>query len=179
MRLKFVFALTAIALGLSVACSEQGAAQDEAATPAQPAPAPAGPVTAGVNHIGLTVKDLEASTGFFVDRLGWRVAGGVADYPATFVTDGELFVTLWRATDPETATDFNRKTNVGLHHLALTVRDVETLNELHEAFKADPSVRIEFGPELNGGGPTVHMMVYEPSGNRIEFAVPGGRKRGQ
>ena len=123
MRLKFVFALTAIALGLSVACSEQGAAQDEAATPAQPAPAPAGPVTAGVNHIGLTVKDLEASTGFFVDRLGWRVAGGVADYPATFVTDGELFVTLWRATDPETATDFNRKTNVGLHHLALTVRD--------------------------------------------------------
>ena len=179
MRLKFVFALTAIALGLSVACSEQGAVQDEAAAPAQPAPAPAGPITAGINHIGLTVKDLEASTGFFVEKLGWRVAGGVPDYPSVFVTDGEIFVTLWRAVDPEIATDFNRKTNIGLHHLALTVPDVETLDELHEVFKADPSVRIEFGPELNGGGPTVHMIVYEPSGNRIEFAVPGGRKRGE
>ena len=126
MRLKFVFVLTAMALGLSVACSEQEAAQDEAA-----ATTPATPVTSGVNHIGLTVKDLEASTGFFVDRLGWRVAGGVPDYPATFVTDGELFVTLWRAVEPETAADFNRKTNIGLHHLALTVRDVETLDELY------------------------------------------------
>ena len=29
---------------------------------------------------------------------------------------------------------------------------------------------IEFGPELNGQGPTMHMMIREPSGNRIEFA---------
>ncbi len=137
------------------------------------------PLTMGVNHVGLTVKDLDATTGFFVDTLGWRRAGGVADYPANFVTDGAVFVTLWRAKTPETATEFNRKTNVGLHHLALTVADVETLEDLHETFKADPSVRIEFGPELNGKGPTVHMIVYEPSGARIEFAVPGGKRRGE
>ena len=94
------------------------------------------------------------------------------------MTDGAIFVTLWQATDPDTATDFNRKTNVGLHHLALNVADVETLDELHELLKADPNVRVEFGPQLNGKGPTVHMMVYEPSGSRIEFAVNGGRQRG-
>ena len=136
----------------------------------------AGPLTSGVNHVGLTVKDLEATTSFFVDTLGWRLAG-VRDYPANFVTDGAIFVTLWQTTNPDTAIDFNRKTNIGLHHLALTVPDVETLDALHATFKADPKVRIEFGPELNGDGPTVHMMVYEPSGSRIEFAVPGGRSR--
>lgn len=136
------------------------------------------PITSGVNHIGLTVKDLEASTSFFVDTLGWKVAGGRPTYPAIFVTDGAIFVTLWQAIDPDTAIDFNRKTNVGLHHLALNVADVETLGELHEVLKADPNVRVEFGPQLNGKGPTVHMMVYEPSGSRIEFAVKGGRRRG-
>ena len=104
---------------------------------------------------------------------------GVPDYPAIFVTDGEIFVTLWQTPSPDTTIDFNRKTNVGLHHLALTVSDVETLEALHVTFQADPKVRIEFGPELNGDGPTVHMMVYEPSGSRIEFAVPGGRKRNE
>ena len=137
------------------------------------------PLTSGLNHVGLTVKDLEATTSFFVDTLGWKRAGGVPDYPAVFVTDGAIFVTLWQTPSPDTAIDFNRKTNVGLHHLALTVSDVETLEALHVTFKTDPKVRIEFGPELNGDGPTVHMMVYEPSGSRIEFAVPGGRKRSE
>lgn len=140
-------------------------------------PVEAAPVTSGINHIGLTVTDLDASVGFFVDALGWRRAGGVPDYPSVFVTDGELFVTLWRATDPETAVAFDRKNNVGLHHLALTVSDVETLNELHAKLIDWPGVEIEFAPELNGGGPTIHMIVREPSGNRIEFAVPGGRSR--
>jgi len=171
MRRTFISMLSVVLAGLLFAASF-GHAQEENKEDAAP-------LTAGLNHLGLTVKDLEASTSFFVDTLGWRLAGGDADYPANFVTDGAVFVTLWRAVDPESATSFNRKTNVGLHHLALTVADVETLEELHEAFKADPSVRIEFGPELSGGGPTVHMMVYEPSGARIEFAVPGGRKRGE
>ena len=149
-------------------CAEDKVHKDENA---------ARPLTSGVNHIGLTVKDLDASASFFVDTLGWRLAGE-RDYPAKFVTDGSIFVTLWQASNPDTAIDFNRKTNIGLHHLALTVPDIETLEALHETFKSDPKVRIEFGPELNGAGPTVHMMVYEPSGSRIEFAVPGGRRRG-
>lgn len=144
---------------------------------AQTAPEAPAPLTSGLNHVGLTVTDLEATTSFFVDTLNWKLVGGDPDYPSNFVTDGAVFVTLWRATTPETATGFNRKTNVGLHHLALTVADVETLDALYETLKTVPAVRIEFGPQLNGGGPTVHMMVYEPSGSRIEFAVPGGKSR--
>ncbi|MBE5073239.1 VOC family protein [Erythrobacteraceae bacterium E2-1 Yellow Sea] len=131
--------------------------------------------TLGLNHIGLAVSDLGATVAFFTDTLGWETAGGDPDYPSIFVTNGEMFVTLWRVTDPATATPFNRKTNVGLHHMAITVRDLTTLHELHRRFVAHPGVVIEFAPEFLGNGPTTHMMIREPSGLRLEFIVPRGR----
>ena len=135
--------------------------------------------TRGLNHVGLTVRDLDASVAFFTEALHWEIAGGDRDYPSVFVTDGEIFVTLWRASDPATATPFNRKTNIGLHHLALTVPDLETLDEVYEILRSFPGVEIEFAPEFMGDGPTTHMMVHEPSGSRIEFIVPRGRRRGE
>lgn len=127
-------------------------------------------LTRGVNHIGLTVTDLDISTAFFVDTLGWKLVGGYPDYPSKFVTDGELVVTLWQASDPANAVPFDRKNNVGLHHLALTVVSRDALDVLHERFLQTDGVVIEFAPELNNGGPAIHMMIREPSGNRIEFA---------
>lgn len=135
---------------------------------AQPAEKPA-ELTQGVNHIGLTVHDLKASTAFFTDVLGWRLAGGLPDYPSAFVTDGDAFVTLWQATDPATATRFDRKNNVGLHHLSFTVGSFADLDALHARFVAAPGVVIELPPELNGDGPAKHRMIREPSGNRLEF----------
>lgn len=128
------------------------------------------PMTQGLNHLGLTVKDLPASANFFIKTLGWKNVGGYPDYPSIFVTDGALFLTLWQTKPKDEAIDFNRKNNVGLHHLALTVATEEALHELHRRFKLLPNVIIEFAPELNGKGPTIHMMIREPSGNRIEFA---------
>lgn len=136
-------------------------------------------VTEGINHIGLAVKDLDRSVSFFTDTLGWRTAGGDPDYPAVFVTDGNSFVTLWRVTDPASAVDFDRKNNVGLHHLAFTVKSLKALHELHQKFLAVEGVRIEFAPEFMGAGPTTHMMIREPSGNRLEFVVPGSRVRAE
>jgi len=127
-------------------------------------------MTKGLNHLGLTVKNLQASADFFINTLGWKKAGGYPDYPSIFVTDGEIFLTLWQTKDVENTVAFNRKNNVGLHHLALTVASEEILSELHRRFKQVPNLIIEFAPELNGKGPTIHMMIREPSGNRIEFS---------
>jgi lactoylglutathione lyase len=127
-------------------------------------------MTTGLNHIGLTVKDLSASSDFFIQILGWIHAGGYPDYPSVFVTDGKIFITLWQTENIEKVVEFDRKNNIGLHHLALTVASEEILNVLHQRFRLIPNVIIEFSPELNGKGPTLHMIIREPSGNRIEFA---------
>ena len=147
------------------------------ATPAlaqEKAPAPEAP-TLGLNHIGFAVSNLEATVSFFVDTLGWKPAGGRPDYPAKFVANDKMFVTLWQVTDPKTATPFDRKNNVGLHHMAITVRDLPALHDLHKKFIARGDVKIEFAPEFLGKGPTTHMMVREPSGLRLEFIVPASR----
>lgn len=127
-------------------------------------------MTTGLNHLGLAVKNLQASTDFFINTLGWKRAGGYPDYPSVFVSDGNLFLTLWQTQDQSKLVPFDRKNNVGLHHLALTVASEEILDELHQRFKKVSGLVIEFAPELNGKGPTIHMMIREPSGNRIEFA---------
>jgi hypothetical protein len=49
----------------------------------------------------------------------WRAAG----YPVVFVSDGQGILTLWQVESPEEAIAFNRRTNVGLHHMALAVVD--------------------------------------------------------
>ncbi|TWX72075.1 VOC family protein [Colwellia demingiae] len=128
------------------------------------------PITQGINHLGLTVSNLEQSTQFFTETLGWKVVGGYDDYPSKFVTDGKLFLTLWQVTNPSKNIAFDRKNNVGLHHLALSIASLEDLNILYERCKKTDGVIIEFPPEPNGDGPTIHMMIAEPSGNRIEFA---------
>jgi len=127
-------------------------------------------LTLGMNHVGLTVTDLDKSVAFFTETLDWDEVGGYPDYPSRFVTDGKMFLTLWQATDPDNAIAFDRKNNVGLHHLAFTVKSLEALDVLHARFVATDGVVIEFSPEPNGGGPTIHMMIREPSGNRLEFA---------
>ncbi|PHZ83395.1 VOC family protein [Paremcibacter congregatus] len=128
--------------------------------------------TEEINHLGLSVSKLDETAAFFIDVLGWQKAGEKPDYPAVFVTNGSLFLTLWQVKDPATATPFNRRQNVGLHHLAITVNSLDNLHALHDKLKALPNVRIEFSPEHLGDGPTTHMMIRDPSGLRLEFIVP-------
>ncbi|UPJ71966.1 VOC family protein [Bradyrhizobium sp. 187] len=128
------------------------------------------PLTIGVDHVGLTVKDLALTRKFFCDCLGWRVVGENPSYPAAFVSDGNAIVTLWQVEDPGTCVPFERHRNVGLHHLALKVVDHKALDALHERVAAWPGNEIEFAPERSGKGPKFHFMIRGPGGLRIEFA---------
>lgn len=126
-------------------------------------------LTMGIDHVGLAVSDLERSRRFFVDRLGWQVVGGNPDYPAVFVSDGSVRLTLWQVDTSEAHVPFNRRKNVGLHHLALKVQDVATLERIFSQALTWPEVKVEFAPQLVGKGPRMHCMMYEPGGIRIEF----------
>jgi catechol 2,3-dioxygenase-like lactoylglutathione lyase family enzyme len=128
-------------------------------------------ITKGIHHIGLTVSKLEDSAYFFTSLLGWKEVGRNEEYPAIFVSDGSIMITLW-ATREEPSVRFNRNKNIGLHHVALQVESEDDLNRVHERL-VDNGIKVEFSPELLRQGRAKHMMCYEPGGIRVEFIWPG------
>ena len=130
-------------------------------------------LTKGAHHIGLTVPDLDEASGFFCDVLGFEQVGEVPDYPAVFVSDGSTMLTLWRVADPDAANAFDRRTNIGLHHLALRVADEAALSAVFERVRSHPRASIEFPPEpISAGASVRHFICAMPGGIRIEFATP-------
>tara|TARA_R110000772_G_scaffold111558_11_gene215566 strand:- start:2290 stop:2715 length:426 start_codon:yes stop_codon:yes gene_type:complete len=130
-------------------------------------------LTQGAHHIGLSVYNLDEAKSFFQEALGYDVVGKVPDYPAIFISDGITMLTLWQVADPETATGFDRRANIGLHHLALRVANETALQSVHERVKAHPGTAIEFAPEsISEGSSVKHFICAMPGGIRIEFATP-------
>ncbi len=129
--------------------------------------------TRGINHLGLSVKDLDQTVAFFVDCLGWEESGRDETYPRSAVSDGTVRLTLWEVDHELAVNAFHFRQNVGLHHFALELGSEAELNEIATKVKSYPGVAIEFMPELLGKGPRKHMMFYEPGGIRIEFIWPG------
>jgi len=127
--------------------------------------------TQGVHHVGLTVPDLGATRRFFTEALEFEPAGEVPDYPAVFVTDGSVMITLWQAENPVSAVPFDRRTNIGLHHLALRVESSDVLARLHDEISARKDVIVEFEPESLGGSDIQHMMIRIPGNIRLELIV--------
>lgn len=128
-------------------------------------------MTQGAHHIGLTVPDLTATRDFFTTVLGFNQVGEKPDYPAVFVSDGTVMLTLWQAAIPEQATPFDRKNNIGLHHLALKVESVDALDAVYQTLLNTSGVEVEFAPEPMGKGPIQHLMVYIPGGIRLELVA--------
>ena len=127
-------------------------------------------LTNGPHHIGLTVSKLEQTAAFFTEILGWNEVKRNEEYPAIFVSDGHIMLTLWAVKEaPEVS--FNRKSNVGLHHLALQVSSEAALDQIYQRL-TDNQIEIEISPEPLNNGPTKHMMCLEPSGIRVEFIWP-------
>lgn len=130
------------------------------------------PITKGVHHVGLTVPDVEAAAAFFTGVLDMKEVGRRPAYPAIFVSDGAVMLTLWQAENPAEAVSFDRRRNIGLHHLALAVADSVALDALFVTLEATPDVVVEFAPEPMGTNPLRHMICAIPGGVRIEFVAP-------
>jgi catechol 2,3-dioxygenase-like lactoylglutathione lyase family enzyme len=132
-------------------------------------------LTRGVHHVGLAVPDLDGVVQFFIEALGWELVGARPDYPAAFVSDGSITLTLWRVADPENAIAFDRRANIGLHHLALAVADEATLMTVYERVRHHPGVETEFAPEPNRASSSIrHFICAMPGGIRVEFATISG-----
>jgi catechol 2,3-dioxygenase-like lactoylglutathione lyase family enzyme len=128
--------------------------------------------TQGAHHIGLTVPDLVAARTFFVDALGFSQVGEVPDYPAVFLSDGSIMITLWQAEDPAAAVPFDRRANIGLHHLALRVAGRDELERLARELSGRDDTDIEFESESLGETDIRHMMCRIPGNIRLELIAP-------
>ena len=125
--------------------------------------------TQGAHHIGLTVPDLANAQKFFIEALGYIQVGENADYPAVFLSDGSIMITLWQAEDPHHAVPFDRRKNIGLHHLALRVESPEALAQLHLKLTERADTEVEFAPEALGSSGLRHMMCRIPGNIRLEL----------
>ena len=96
--------------------------------------------TQGAHHIGLAVRDVAEARDFFVEALGFRVAAERPDYPAIFVTDGTTLLTWWQVAEPAGAAPFDRRANIGLHHLALRVADLDALRTVFARVQNHPGM---------------------------------------
>jgi len=129
--------------------------------------------TRGINHLGLSVSNLDQTDAFFTDCLGWLESGRDNSYPRSAVSDGQLRLTLWQVDHDLDVNGFDFRRNVGLHHVAFEVETLTELETIARAVSDYPGVSIEFMPELVGDGPRMHMIFNEPGGIRIEFIWPG------
>ena len=118
--------------------------------------------TQGAHHIGLAVRDVAEARDFFVEALGFGVAAERPDYPAIFVTDGTTLLTLWQVADPAGATAFDRRANIGLHHLALRVADLDALRTVFARVQNHPGTVIELS-EVAGPKGEMFRLIREAS----------------
>lgn len=95
-------------------------------------------MTKKINHIGIAVKNLEASIPFYRDTLGMNFEGTeeVAEQKVrvAFLQVGESRIELLEPTALDSpVAKFLEKNGEGIHHLAYEVEDIEqTLRELEQ-----------------------------------------------
>jgi catechol 2,3-dioxygenase-like lactoylglutathione lyase family enzyme len=140
-----------------------------------------GPEMASLNHVGVTVTDLEASRAFYVDVVGMElVSGGFrtggswfdtltensgAVIEAAMLSAGEMTLQLVQyheAGNPEAATGHNR---VGNLHLSFDVDDVEAK---HAQLWERPELRATAIVQLPIEG-YKSFYVRDPDGVPVEF----------
>jgi len=127
-------------------------------------------ITRGVHHLGLTVAELEPPQEFLEQVLGFHVVGSNPSYPAVFLSDGTVTLTLWKVQSEAGPAPFDRKRNVGLHHVALALADPSQMDAICTKLRSWPGALIEFGPQpTRAGAEARHVMFSIPGGLRFEL----------
>jgi catechol 2,3-dioxygenase-like lactoylglutathione lyase family enzyme len=160
-----------------------------------PTPPPPVPGLAGVEHIGLTVPDLEAATDFFRDVLAaetlydigpfesaddW-MANHLAVHPRARINKLRVLrlangpvLELFEFTSPDQSTRMPRNSDFGDWHLAFYVADMDKALAVLKAHEVD----IQSGPVLMTEGPSAGLSwLYfkAPWGQQLELvSYPGG-----
>jgi len=117
-----------------------------------------------VGHLVLNVSDVEASTRFYTEVLGFEIAVQRPDGSATFLTCGEQHHDLALFKAPEGAEPVHAK-GLGLNHFAVNVENLESLREVYQRLQQH-GVAVS---RATDHGMTGSIYFNDPDGNGIEF----------
>jgi catechol 2,3-dioxygenase-like lactoylglutathione lyase family enzyme len=156
----------------------------------QPASADSIPGLRGHDHTGITVPDVKAATAFFTDVIGCTHAmsfGPFSDDKGTFMQDvvnvhpraviDEISmvrcgygsnIELFQYEAPEQAKDLPKNSDVGGHHIALYVDDIDKA----AAYLKEKNVRMLKGPIPISEGPAAGQSIlyfFTPWGLQMEL----------
>jgi glyoxylase I family protein len=121
--------------------------------------------TSGLDHINLTVSNIERSRQFYGDLLGFEIQTTPADYPDSFAAGscsffvGGIEIALVTHEDASPDDRFDER-RIGLDHLSFKAPDEQALHDLAEKLK-------QAGIETKG------VEVYAPNGKKyVSFRDP-------
>ena len=115
-----------------------------------------------IGHLVLNVKDLEASTKFYTDILGFQASR--QRETGTFLTCGKIHHDLALFQAPVGALPVTEG-QLGLNHFAVQVEDMADLQQAYDEFKV-LDVKLDHNTDH---GMTSSIYFFDPDGNRIEY----------
>ena len=113
-----------------------------------------------VGHVVLNVKNVEESTKFYTEIIGFQIAK--QSETATFLTCGKIHhdLALFQSRIP-----YKTKDGLGLNHMALQVEDFDMLTEYHHMLEVN-NIKID---RTTDHGMTSSIYLTDPDGNGIEL----------
>lgn len=124
-----------------------------------------------LDHINYLAKDVEANGAFIADALGGRESERIK-------LDSGQYAAWWfhfaqKSYDVVYSDDWTKHGN-RLHHIAFAPDTREDILKAADIF-LENGIHIESGPHKHAINQTFFLYVWEPGGNRIEFANAGAR----
>jgi len=114
-----------------------------------------------VGHLVLNVKDVEVSTKFYTEVLGFHISK--QSETATFLTCGKIHHDLALFQAKEDAAPV-QKGGLGLNHMAFQVEDFEALTAYHKFLE-----HMDIIERCTDHGMTCSIYLTDPDGNGIEL----------
>ena len=116
-----------------------------------------------LEHVNLTVSDLQRSIDFYCELFGFRVrwrADAAAEKQEAHVGNDDIYLAFFQAPQPGTAeVDYER---VGLNHFGIVVDDLDKYRERLSRLGVKPHYEPEYAPGRR-------YYFYDPDGVEVEL----------
>ena len=130
-----------------------------------------------LKHVAIASADPDNAAKFFVEVLGWTIAGRVDSRNALgyYVTDGTINIALLNFKNrPAAGMEFDEG-YTGLHHLGFQCDDIEAIVDRFEnsGFAPRHDVNIAQGLGMNPAKDNAEYKMTGPEGVMIDVSVRG------